>query len=135
MTLSYSTPLKNAQQDVITTMVGANGFINYYDGAKPTNADTALTSQNLCVQFSLGTALGAAAAAGVLTASAVADAVGKAIAGAGKTVTWFSLTKADGTRVVDGSLAQSGGDVAIDNPSIAQNQTVSLTSLTLTNPN
>jgi hypothetical protein len=135
MTLSYSNELKNGQQDLITTKVGANGFVNYYDGARPTNADTAISSQNLLVQFALGAVLGGASVNGVLTASAIADAAGKAIAGTGKSATWFSLTKADGTRVIDGTLAQSGGDITIDNPSIAQNQAVSLTSLTLTNPN
>jgi hypothetical protein len=39
--------------------------------------------------------------------------------------------------VVDGGLTQTGGggDITIDNPNIAQNQVISVTSLTLTNPN
>lgn len=135
MTLKYSLDIKNGQQDLITTKVGANGFLNYYDGAQPASPDTALSGQNLLVSFPLGATLGAASAAGVLTASAIADAAGAAAASTGKNATWWSLTTSGGVRKVDGSLAQSGGDITIDNPNIAQNQTVSVTSLTLTNPN
>lgn len=135
MTLRYSVDIKNGQQDVITTKVGANGFLNYYDGAQPTNPDTALSGQDLLVSFPLGSVLGAASASGVLTAAAIADAAGTAAASTGKTATWWSLTTSAGVRKVDGSLAQSGGDITIDNPSIAQNQDVSVTSLTFTNPN
>jgi hypothetical protein len=136
-TLKYSPGLKNRQQDAITTEVGANGFLNYYDGAQPNDPTVAITTQNLLVQFALGAAVGPASVNGVLTAAAIADGAGKAAAASGKNATWFSLTKADGTRVVDGGLTQTGGggDITIDNPNIAQNQVISVTSLTLTNPN
>jgi hypothetical protein len=75
-------------------------------------------------------------ATGVLTASAIANGAGTAAAGTGKSATWFRLWKSDGTTpVLDGTAGQSGCDLNLDNPNIALNQVVGVSSLTITEGN
>lgn len=133
--LKYSAALKNAQQDAISTAAGASAKIGIFSGAQPANPDTAITSQVLLAEPT-GNAGGFAPAAsgGVLTAAAITSATGTAGAGSGTTATWFRVFKADGvTGEVDGTVGVSGADMNLNNTSIANGQTVSITSFTLTN--
>lgn len=77
------------------------------------------------------------AAAGVASAAGLPNSgVGLAAAGTGTACTKFEATDSDNNVIYSGTVTVTGGggDITIDNTSIAENQTVNLTSLTHTQP-
>lgn len=125
MTMKYSTTLKNAQLDAITTAVGNAGKLRIYDGIKPAFGGTATT---LLAEFTLGTPFAAAASSGVLsptTPSAVT-------ASAAGTATWYRVVTSGGTTVIDGDASASAGDMQLNTTTIGSGVQVSVTSWTIT---
>ena len=132
MALKYSTTLRNAQLDAITTAVGTSAKLRIYSGTRPANVAASITGTLLCELICNASAFAGAAASGVLTASAITDGTGAATG----TATHYRLWKSDGsTAVIDGDVATSGADLNLDNTSIATGQTVSVTSFTITAAN
>jgi len=130
--VKYSTALKNARLDQITSKVGASGLLRIYDGAQPAGPDAAVTSQVKLAEFTCNaTAFAGAASGGVLTANAVSAA--NAIASG--TASWFRLCKADGTAAVDGTVGTSGTDCIIGNTAISAGEDLSVISLAITSAN
>lgn len=70
MALAYSTALRNAQADAITTAVGSGGLIRIYDGTRPASGGAATT---LLAELTVAGAFAGAAVAGVLTVNAVTN--------------------------------------------------------------
>ena len=99
MTLSFSTTLRNARADAITSAVGNAGKLRIYDGTKPAAGGTATT---LLAEFTLGTPFDAAASSGGLTPNLPADATASATG----TATWFRIVTSGGTFVIDGTVGQ-----------------------------
>jgi hypothetical protein len=135
--LKYAVALKNAKLNAISTYAGASAQLNLYNGVQPTNPDTALSGNTLLATLICnGTAFAAAAASGVLTANAIASGTGTAGASTGTNATFFRLFQSNGTTpVLDGTIGTSAADLILNNTSIAQNQTVSVSSLTVTEAN
>jgi hypothetical protein len=133
--LKYSASLKNAQQDAITTKLGASAVLNIYSGSQPASPDTAVGAQVLLASLTCNATFAAAASGGVLTLNSIANGTGTAGAAGGTTATWYRLTTSGGTAHIDGTVGISGADLNINNTSIATGQTVSVTSFTLTNGN
>ena len=131
--LKYSASLKNAQQDAITTKLGANAVLNIYSGTQPTNPDTAIGAQVLLASLTCNATFAPAASGGVLTLNSISNGTGTAGASTGTTATWFRLTTSGAVAHIDGSVGTSGADLNLNNTSIATGQTVSVTSATLTN--
>lgn len=130
MALGYATALRNAQLDQITTrMDGGSGaaLLRIYDGTRPATGGTAT---NLLAQLTMTDPSAAAASAGVLTLSSIAQ---DASADATGTATWFRIVQSDGTtHVMDGSVGTSGADLNLNSTSITAGGTVSVTSFTIT---
>ncbi|WP_175980075.1 hypothetical protein [Caballeronia zhejiangensis] len=135
--LKYSAALKNAQQNAITSTVGANALINIYAGTQPASPDTAISSQTLLATLTCNATFAPAAANGVLTLNGITNGTGTAAAGAGTAATFFRITTSGGTAHVDGTCGVgSGYDMNfVGSASIATGQTVSDSSFTLTNAN
>ena len=133
--LKYSAALKNAQQNAITTTLGASALLNIYSGTQPANPDTAITSQVLLATLTCNATFAPAASGGVLTLNAIANGTDTAGAGAGTTATWYRLTTSGSTAHIDGTVGISVADLNLNNTSIATGQTVSVTSATYTNAN
>jgi len=131
--LKYSMALKNGQQDQITAKVGTSGAYDIYDGSQPAGPDTAITTQNLLATLACSSTFAPAAANGVVTANAISNGTGTAAAGAGKTATWYRLRTSAGVAVVDGTVGTSNCDLNLTSTTIAQGQTVSVSSSTYTN--
>jgi hypothetical protein len=130
--VKYSTALKNARLDQITSKVGASGLLRIYDGTQPANPDTAVTSQAKLLEFTCdATAFAEAASGGALNANAIAA----ANALASGTASWFRLCNSAGTAVLDGTAGTSATDCIIDNVTIAAGQSVPVLSLTITSAN
>jgi hypothetical protein len=130
MALKYSTTLRNAQLDAITTAVGTSGILRIYSGSRPANVAAAISGTLLAECVCNASAFAAAASGGVLTASAIAD---DSSANASGTASHYRLFRSDGTTaVIDGDVSTSGADLNLDNTSINSGQVVSITSFTIT---
>jgi hypothetical protein len=133
--LKYSTALKNAQQNAITTIVGASALLQIYSGSQPASPDTAVSTQTLLATLTCNATFAPGASGGVLTLNSITNGTGTAGASTGTSATWFRLTTSGGTAHIDGTVGTSASDLNLNNTSIAQNQTVSVTSFTITNAN
>lgn len=133
--LKYSSSLKAAQLNAITSVVGANAVIRIYGGSKPASPDVAVSSQPLLASINCSATFAPAAVGGLLTVNPLADGTGTAAAGEGTQATWFRLVTAGGVGHVDGTVGISNCDMNLNNPNIASGQTISVASMTITNPN
>lgn len=129
MAIAYSTTVRNAMLDAITTAIGSNGLLRIYDGTRPASGGAATT---LLAQLALSATAAPAASGGVLTFNAItqdasADATGAA--------TWFRVTTSGGTFVIDGSISTSGSDLNLTSTAIVITQPVSVTSFVVTEAN
>ena len=130
MALKYSTTLRNAQLDAITTAVGTSGILRIYSGSRPANVAAAITGTLLAECVCNASAFAAAASGGVLTANAISN---DSSANASGTASHYRLFRSDGTTaVIDGDVSTSGADLNLDNTSINSGQVVSITSFTIT---
>lgn len=129
MALAYSTTVRNAMLDAITTAIGSNGLLRIYDGSRPASGGTATTK---LAELALSATAAPGASSGVLTLSTItqdssADATG--------TATWFRVTTSGGTFVIDGNVGTSGSDLNLTTTSIVATQPVSVTSFVVTEGN
>lgn len=127
--LKMSTYSLNAEADALGALADG-GWLRMYNGAQPTNADSALSGQVLLAELRFATPAFAPAVGGVLTANAISaenDAPGTG------TATWYRVFKLDGTTVLwDGSIGTSDADILMVTTSIVQHAIVTLDALTHT---
>jgi len=129
MALSYSTTLRNAQLDAVTTTAGASGKLRIYSGTRPANVAASITG-TLLAELTCNATFAPAASSGVLTLNSITQ---DASADATGTATHFRLWKSDGTTaVIDGDVSTSGSDLNLNSTSITAGATVSVTSFTIT---
>lgn len=126
MALAYSTALRNAQLDEITTAIGTSGLLRIYDGSRPATGGTATT---LLAELALSATAAGAASSAVLTFSAVTN---DSSANATGTATWFRIVTSGGTHVIDGNVGTSGSDLNFNTVSFVSGAVISVTSLTIT---
>ena len=126
MALSYSTTLRDAQLDAITSTVGASGLLNIYSGTRPATGGTATTR---LAQLTCNATVAPASSGGVLTLNSI---TADSSANATGTATWFRITTSGGTAVIDGDVGTSGSDLNLNSTSITSGGTVSVTSFTIT---
>ena len=133
MALAYSTTIRHAMLDAITTAAGNGALLRIYDGTRPATGGTAT---NLLAELTCGTPFAAAAGTpttGRLDLSAITQ---DSSANAGGTATWFRIVKSDGTTfVLDGDVGTSGSDLNLTTTAISAGQPVSVTSFTITEGN
>ena len=125
----FSNLCVNGEADFIGVALDS-GLIRIYDGAQPTNADTAVGAQVLLAELTFGADAFPAAVAGVLTANAITQ---DSSANATGTAAWARLLKSDGTSVVmDGTVGTASANVIINSTAISSGAAVSCSSLTIT---
>ena len=130
MAIAYSSAIRNARMDAITTFVGANALLRIYDGTRPATGGTATT---LLAELTCNATFAPGASGGVLTLNAITQ---DSSANATGTATWFRIVKSDGTtHVLDGSVGTSGSDLNLTTTSIVATQPVSVSSFGLTEGN
>jgi hypothetical protein len=121
---------RNAELDAFAPLAN-NGYIRIYSGAQPATPETAASGTLLAELRFNATAFGAAAA-GVITANAITDDSSADNTG---TAGYFRALKSDGTTALyDGSVGTSGAELNMSTTSIVAAAVVSITSLTITNP-
>jgi hypothetical protein len=133
MAIKFDTTTRNAEMDAVTTRVGTSARLRVYNGTRPANVGTAISSQTMLVELICNaTAFAPAASGGVLTANAISNGTASATG----TASWFRLFQSNGTTaIMDGDVSTSGADLNLNNTSIATSQTVSVTSFTVTEGN
>lgn len=134
MTVQLSTSVRNARLDQIETTIGTSAILKIRTGAQPANcaaadAGTVLATLNLASDWMAAASAGSKALAGTWQ-DASADGTG--------TAAHFRLYASDGTTChAQGSvtITGGGGDMTLDNTSIATAQQVNVTTFTLTDGN
>ena len=118
----------NAEANALAPLLNG-GFIELYTGVQPANANTPLSGNTLLATLTFGNPAFGAAAAGVITANAIASGT----AAATGTATFGRLYKSDGTTVVmDVTVGTSGAGINLNTTSIVTGGLVSVTSFTHT---
>ena len=132
MALKFSSAIRTAMLDPITTNVGTTAKLRIYSGSRPANVAAAITG-TLLAELTCNATFAPAASGGVLTLNSItsdssADATG--------TATHFRLWNSAGsTAMIDGDVGTSGSDLNLNTVSIVAAATVSVTSFTITAPN
>jgi len=134
MAIQYSTSVRNAQLDAIETAIGTAAVLKIRTGAPPANVGTAdsgtvLASMTLPSDWLAAASSGSKAKSGTWQDSS-ADATG--------TAAHFRIYASDGTTAhIQGTVTATGGggDLTLDNTSIASGQSVTISSFTLTAAN
>lgn len=129
MALAYSTAVRNAMLDAITSAIGASGLLRIYDGSRPASGGSATTK---LAELALSATAAPGASGGVLTFSSITQ---DASADATGTATWFRIVTSGGAFVLDGSVGTSGSDLNLTTTSIVATQPVSVTSFVITEGN
>lgn len=129
MALAYSTAVRNAMLDAITSAAGGSALLRIYDGSRPATGGTATT---LLAELTCNATFAPAAASGVLTLNAITQ---DSSANATGTATWFRIVTSGATFVLDGNVGTSGSDLNLTTTSIVSGQPVSVTSFTITEGN
>lgn len=131
MALQYSVSVRNAQLDAFETAIGTSAILKIRSGSAPADCATAdsgtvLATLNLPSDWMAAASSGSKAKSGTWEDTS-ADATG--------TAGHFRIYASDGTTChAQGSITATGGggDMTLDNTSIASGQAVSVTSFTLT---
>lgn len=129
MAVAYSTTLRNARLDAITTAIGASGKLRIYSGTRPATGGTVTT---LLAELTCNATFAPAASGGVLTLNSItqdssADATG--------TATWARMVTSGGTFVADFNVGTSGSDINLNTTSLVLGAAVQVTSFTITEGN
>lgn len=127
--LAFSTTLRNARADAITTAVGASGLLRIYDGTRPASGGAATT---LLAELTFNATFAPAASSGVLTLNAITS---DTSANATGTATWARGTTSGGTFVMDFNVGTSGADLNLNSVSIVATGTVAVSSAVITEGN
>lgn len=134
MAIQYSTTLRNNQLDQIESTTGTSARLQLYSGSPPANCAAAPTG-TLLVDMALPSDWMAAASNGSKTKNGTWTGTGTAGAGSGTVAGYFRIVDSTGTTChVQGTvtITGGGGDMTLDNPNIAQNQTVTVNTFTIT---
>lgn len=124
MAVKMSDTSANTEADALAALMNA-GKLRFYDGARPANANVAVTTQVKLAELTFANPAFAASAAGVITANAITGANALATG----TATWFRVVKSDGVTVVmDGDVGTAGSDLNLNSTAIQINAAVSVTS-------
>lgn len=130
MAIQYSTTHRTNVMSQLSTDVGTSCVIKIFTGSPPANCGTADTG-TLLVTFAGNASQFGTSSGGVLTVSAISNAT----AGAAGTAGYFRIYPNAATTtnaVMQGLCGTSGSDMNLTNTNIANGQTCSFTSMTVT---
>lgn len=130
MALQYSASVRNAQLDAVESTTGTAGLFRIYTGSAPADCATAASGTKL-VEITLPSDWMAAASGGVKAKSGTWSVSASATGTAG----YYRIYDSGGTTChVQGTVTATGGggDLTLDNVSIASSQTVTISTFSLT---
>jgi hypothetical protein len=133
MTVTWSDTVRNAMLDQWETSIGVSAIVRIYSGAAPTHVSDAQTGTKLA-EFALASDWAGPSASGVKAMTGTPLSTTGIAAG---TAGHYAIYATDGTTCHErGSITATGGggDMTIDNTSIAVGQTVKVTQFQKTMP-
>ena len=132
MALQLGVTHRNARLDAIETILGASAFLQLRSGAQPADCAAVDTGTLLC-DIALPADYFNAGATGQMTKLGTWSGTG---VGGGGTIAHFRLkNNAKTVTGLQGSVGLGSGDLSLDNNVIADGQTVTITTFTLTDGN
>jgi hypothetical protein len=134
MALQYGVLARNAQLDALETAVGTAPKLQLRSGAPPATCATADSGSLLC-EITLPSDWMAAASSGSKAKSGTWSGTGDSGLGSPTNAAHWRLKDSAGTTChAQGTvtITGGGGDLTMDNPSIAANQAVAVSTFTLT---
>ncbi len=135
MTIQYSTTVRNAQLDALETAIGTAPILRTYNGTMPASTATALSGNTLLAEGTLPSDWMANASGGSKAKSGTWTLTGQSGAGSGTAQTFFRLYDSGGTTChLQGTVTGTGGggDCTMDNVSVANAQTITVNTFTIT---
>ena len=129
MALSLTTTVRNNMLDQITSAISTSGLLRIYDGTAPANVGTALSGNTLLAEGTLPADWMAPSASGVKAKTGTWTLTGQTGAGAGTAGTFYRLYDSGGSTCHEqGTFTATGGggDMTVDNNSIADGQLVTI---------
>jgi hypothetical protein len=138
MTVSYSATVKNAKLDQVETTVSTSPKLRIYNGTAPATADTALSGNTLLAEGTLPSDWMASASAGSKAKNGTWTLTGQSGAGSGTAGTFFRVYDNAGTTChMQGTFTATGGggDMTVDNNSMANTQSISVNTFTINSGN
>lgn len=133
MAFQYSTSVRTATLDPIETTIGTTPRLYIYTGSVPANCAASATGTLLnAVSYALPSDWLAAASSGT---KSIAGSPWTLTAAAAGTAGYFRILDSTGTTVhIQGTITATGGggDMILDNTSIAVGQIINITTFTLT---
>jgi hypothetical protein len=130
MSLQYSVAVRNAQLDAVESTAGPAAELQFFTGSMPANCAAAATGTQL-MNASLPSDWMAAASSGSKGLAGTWSGTGSAAGTAG----YFRIYDSTGTTChIQGTITATGGggDLTLDNVSIAVSQAISISGFTLT---
>lgn len=137
MSLQYGTAVRNAQLDALESTIGTAPLLRLYSGAPPANC-AAAASGTLLLEITLPSDWMAAASSGSKDKSGTWSSTGKVAASTGTAAGHYRIVDSGGTTChIQGTVTATGGggDMTLDNTSIASGQTVTVNTFTVTGGN
>lgn len=136
MAITYSFAVIDAKNDSLETTIGTSPKLRIYSGTMPTNARTALSGNTLLAEGTLPSDWLGASSSGVKSKSGTWTLTGQSGAGTGTAGTFYRIyDNAGSTCHEQGTFGASGTDMTVDNNSIANNQTLTVSSYAKTGGN
>lgn len=134
MTVQFSVAVRNARLDAIETAIGASPHLHIYTGSVPASCATAasgtkIVDMTLPADFYANAASGSKALAGTWQSTGI---------NGGGTAGYYRILASDNATVHEQgtvTITGGGGDLTVDNTSIANGQTVTITGMTKTDGN
>lgn len=139
MSLKLNSPLAIALCDLAVDAIdfgAGSGHVKIYDGTRPANPATAVTTQVLLIDFTLPEPAFGNAAAVTGGAAATANAITSVAAAAAGTASWFRVVDGAGTALFDGDVTATGGggDLTMASTTITLAMDTGVTGFTYTQP-
>jgi len=138
MPLQYSVAVRNAQLNAWETAIGVSPILHLYDGVNPANCGLGATA-NIIASATLPVDWSGAAAGGVKAIiNSPFTVTGVAAAGAGTAVLAYRIMDSTNTTCHEqGSvtITGGGGDMTLDNTSVADLQVISINTMSRTSGN
>lgn len=129
--LQYAVSIRTAQVTAIETDVGTAPILRVYNGTAPATVATALSGNTLLAEGTLPSDW-ATESSGVLSKSGTWTLTGQSGAGSGTAGTFFRIYASDGTTAKIQGTFGAAGEMVPDNNSIANGQSVTVSSFAIT---
>lgn len=137
MSVQLSTAVRNARLDAVETTIGTSPKLQLRSGTQPANCAASATG-TLLAEITCPSDWAAAASGGMKAIAGSWTTTGLSAAGAGTTVGHYRLLNSAGSTCHEqGSVTAigGGGDLTLDDVTIATGQTVTITTWTRTDAN